>query len=376
MKKKNNKKLSQYISAVGVIIIGFFFGFWLVTYISTNMEDAGLLQQLVFLIIVTLSIYLGLILHIVVHEAGHLIFGLMSGYGFSSFRIFNFMWVKEEGRIKLKRYSVAGTAGQCLMSPPELVDGKMPVMLYNFGGSLLNLIFGIIFLVLYLLVQNIFILSALFLMLTVWGFLMAAMNGIPMRTATVDNDGYNAFALRRNEAAVGSFWMQLKVSQELAEGARLRDLPEEWFKVPSDEAMKNSMVVVQSVFACNRLMDQQYFEEADRLMKHIMDIDSGMVNLHRNLLMCDRIYCELIGENRPDVLGKIFTKELEKFMETMKTSLTVMRTKYVYALLAEKNMEKAQKLRSQLEKAMKKHPYPGDVQSELELVKIAENMVK
>ena len=34
------------------------------------------------------------------------------------------------------------------MSPPELVDGKMPYVLYNLGGSFLNLIFAAIFLVL------------------------------------------------------------------------------------------------------------------------------------------------------------------------------------------------------------------------------------
>lgn len=39
------------------------------------------------------------------------------------------------------------------------------------------------------------------------------MNGIPMRMGTVDNDGYNAFALSKNKEAVEAFWVQLKVAE-------------------------------------------------------------------------------------------------------------------------------------------------------------------
>ena len=44
-----------------------------------------------------LVLYLLLILQIVVHEGGHLVFGLLSGYRFSSFRVASFMWIKQEG---------------------------------------------------------------------------------------------------------------------------------------------------------------------------------------------------------------------------------------------------------------------------------------
>ena len=65
---------------------------------------------------------------IIVHEAGHLAFGLMSGYTFSSFRIGSLMWIKQDRKIKLRRLSIAGTGGQCLMTPPEEKNGKNPVV--------------------------------------------------------------------------------------------------------------------------------------------------------------------------------------------------------------------------------------------------------
>ena len=58
----------------------------------------------------------------------------MTGYKFNSFRIFSVILIKQNEKLKIKNISLAGTGGQCLMSPPELIDGKMPYVLYNLGG--------------------------------------------------------------------------------------------------------------------------------------------------------------------------------------------------------------------------------------------------
>ena len=112
-----------------------------------------------------------------------------------------------------------------------------------------------------------------------------------------------------------AFWLQLKVNEQIAKGIRLKDMPDEWFVVPDDEAMQNSMVATQGVFATNRLMDQQRFEDADRLIAHLLEIDSGIIGLHRNLMICDRMYCELIHDNRKEILEEMLTREQIKFMK-------------------------------------------------------------
>ena len=201
------------------------------------------------------------------------------------------------------------------------------------------------------------------------------MNGIPMRMGTVDNDGYNAFALSRNKEAVEAFWVQLKVAEQSSKGVRLKDMPAEWFSVPTDEAMKNSMVATRCVFTCNRLMDEEKFEEADALMSHLLEIESGIVGLHRDLLMCDRIYVELIGENRSEVIESMMTKEQKKFMKAMKRFPSILRTQYVLALLSEKDASKAEAIRGDFEKTVKSYPYPHEIHSERELMRIAERKI-
>ena len=204
------------------------------------------------------------------------------------------------------------------------------------------------------------------------GFISAVMNGVPMRMGTVDNDGYNAVSLTRSCNAMRSFWVQMKINEQISKGIRLKDMPDEWFDIPDDGDMKNSMVAAIGVFACNRLVDMHKFDEADKLMAHLLEIDSGMVDLHRNLMICDRMYIELITENRNEVIEEMVTKEQKKFMKSMKTFPSVLRTEYVYALLGEKDIAKAERIKACFEKHAKKYPYPSEIQSERELVEIAE----
>lgn len=343
----------------------------MVMYIDGFGTERTLHEEILSIIGLLFGMYAVILVHVIIHEAGHLVFGLLSGYKFSSFRIFSFMWVKEGGKIRVRRLSIAGTGGQCLMTPPDMVDGKIPVVLYNLGGSLMNIIAGVVSLGLFFAFENVPFLSTMMLLFMVIGFILAIMNGIPMRLGTVDNDGYNAFALIRNAEAMRSFWVQMKTNEQIAKGVRLKDMPDEWFVVPSDEAMKNSMVVVMGVFACNRLMDAQQFDEADKLMAHILEIDSGIVDLHRRLMICDRMYVELITENRQEVLNGMLDKEQKKFMKSMKNFPSVLRTEYAYALLCEKDTVKADKVKNQFEKCAKTYPYQNDVQSERELMEMA-----
>jgi len=136
--------------------------------------------------------------------------------------------------------------------------------------------------------------------------------------------------------------------------------------------MKNSMVAARGVFACNRLMDEERFEDADRLMAHLLEIESGIVGLHRSLLVCDRAYVELIGENRAEVIDGMMTKEQARFMKAMKRFPTVLRTQYALALLQKNDTAAADAVKKDFDKAAKSYPYPHEIDSERELMRIAE----
>ncbi len=375
----NNKKKAtwqQVLSMALVLLLCAGCVFLMTRYFTLYVgSDAMPDNAILFFAIYCAAVFAAIYLQLIIHEGGHLIFGLLSGYRFTSFRIGSLMWIKQNGNIKCKKLSIAGTAGQCLMSPPDMKDRKIPVALYNFGGSILNAITGIAFVGLSFAMRNVPILAILFPLLAVFGFILAFTNGIPMRTGTVDNDGYNALSVSRSSEAMRSFWLQLKVNEQMALGVRLRDMPDDWFTVPSDEAMKNSLTAVMGVFACNRLMDEGNHEEADTLMEHLLKIESGMMGLYRNLLVCDRMYIELTAANRAEVVEKMLDKQQKSFMKQMKSFPSVLRTAYAYALLGEKDVAKAERIKEQYEKQMKAYPYPTDAQAERALMERAEKLI-
>ena len=371
-KETKKRNIGQILIPVGFVLIGAICGVLFMKFLNKT-ETAGTLsrEKILTILVLIVSMYVALFLQIIIHEAGHLVFGLLTGYRFISFRVSSFMWMKDSDRIRFKRLSVAGTGGQCLMAPPELKDGKMPVQLYNYGGAIMNLIASAISGGLSLLCPAGSLFRPFLLMMLVTGIAYALMNGLPLRMSLANNDGRNAWDLARSPEAVRAFWTTMKMNELSARGVCLRDMPEEWFAVPDEEGMKNGITSSLGAVACSRLMEQGRFEEADALMERLLSQNNGIPGVLRKMLVCDRIYVELIRENQPEALEALRTKDQLKFMKSMKKYPSVLRTEYAYALLAEKDPEKAQTVMEAFEKAARTYPNPNEIEIERELMETA-----
>lgn len=115
MKKKTDRKFKNIGNLLGIIfflLMGMGCGITTILYFNSVWEgDFSLFQFLLIFIFLFFGMAAAIILQIIIHEAGHLVFGLLTGYRFSSFRIGNLMWIKENSKIKLRRLSLTGTAG-------------------------------------------------------------------------------------------------------------------------------------------------------------------------------------------------------------------------------------------------------------------------
>lgn len=366
--KKKKKQKTPVLYLIIAFIFGIAWGTFTVEYIDLRAPEDYLLSGTLFFV---LLIYFFIFIQTIVHEAGHLIFGLLTGYKFVSFRIGNFMWVKTDGKIRLKRFSLAGTAGQCIMAPPDMKDGKIPCVLYNLGGSLLNLITGVIFGIFAVIFYDNFIVSFILFNAVFAGVLMALLNGIPMHTATVDNDGMNAWSLGKNPKALRAFWIQLKVEQFTAQGVSFKNMPADWFALPDPEDIDNSLVASLGYFSYLRFLDEGKFNEAYDLSRLYVCTDSAMPGIYKSLLTCELVYLELIlGRNEINI-DTLYDAKLAKFVKVMKTNFSVMRMEYTYALLIERDIIKAEKIKNRFEKTASKHPYPVEIQNERKYLNIA-----
>lgn len=163
----------------------------------------------------------------------------------------------------------------------------------------------------------------------------------------------------------------MKINEEISKGVRLKDMPEDWFKLPSAQAMKNSLSAAIGVFACNRLMDSLEFEKAYNTMEKLLSADNAITEIYRCFLTNDRIYCELVSQNRQQSIDSMMDKTQQRFMNSMKKSPSVLRTQYAYALLFEKNMSKAEQIKADFEKIGARYPYKCEITAEREIMDYA-----
>ena len=373
MKEKNQqKKENKIITVIIGLFPGFIAGVVIISLLKWFLHDLSNPLFILAAVCCIVTAVFALILGIAIHEAGHLIFGLMTGYKFSSYRIFSLMWIKDENnKIKLKRFKLAGTGGQCLMIPPDMKDGKIPSTLYNLGGVFANIIIGILFFVLFLIFINIQILALVMIIFCITNITFAMSNGIPMTASGVDNDAKNAISVKEDPEAMRAFWIQMKINEKISKGTRLKDMPDEWFILPSKEKMQNSMIAAIAVFAANKLVEEKRFEEADALMASIIDEDNATIMFYKQMLICDRIYIELIGECRSEIIEDMLNTNQKAFMKAMKNFPSIIRTEYAYELLLNKDAEKANILIEQFETVAKKYPHKSEIEAERELINIA-----
>ena len=370
---KRNIKFSNMLSSGIAMLLslatGFLCGFAIMDY--TVKLSGGLFQNLLVLLSGLLLLALAYLLQVIIHEAGHLVFGLISGYEFVSFRIGSFMLAKgNDGKLSLKRYFLAGTAGQCLLAPPDFEeDGYLPVGLYNMGGVLLNAISAMFFFWAYYLSGKTVILPMLFLCLGIVGFSQALINGLPLELSGVPTDGRNALSLGKDEQALRAFWIQLKINQLSSLGRRYRDMPEDWFRLSGDETHSGPLTAALAVFRSNRLMDMQLLQEAEQLINRIME-DESLPGLYRSLLRVDSLFLQALKAQaqQPD-------KSLEKFMKAMKNFPSVLRTRYALALSGNDG-QSAASIKARMDSLKDSYPFSGELESEQELLELAEKTLK
>lgn len=325
--------------------------------------DSKLLQYSVLM----LCVFGASLLQLIAHEGGHLVFGLLTGYKFVSFRIFSLALVKLEGRLHLKRLSLPGTAGQCLMAPPEPYDPNMPTQLYNFGGVLMNLLVALLAGGIAMFAKG--ILSLFLIWVAGVGVMFALQNGVPMRLAA-SNDGMNARNIRRDSANVWALWTQLKVQQELSEGKRLKDLPREWFQPQAP--LGNDLVWSQETIGFQQMLDEgQYakaLETGAALLPRLRQSPLLSFVVRGDLIFLNLILKDQGQEKALALMGKDYQKLSKKLSAMVNTLPNMIRTEYAKAVLLEKDMQRADKLKKQFEKAAVRYPYPSEILGERDMM--------
>ena len=368
MKKKLLSVLRGVLMAAAIMAVSILLAMWMK---PLNSEAGRSMSFGTYLLWLAAAMAVMYPLEIALHEAGHLVFGLLSGYGFVSYRLGSLMLTRQKDRLVFKRYSLAGTLGQCLMSPPDWNGGRVPYFLYNMGGVFMNLISAGAFALLWTALRARPGASLMLFFGIYFALIMALLNGVPLSTATVTNDGWNALFIGKDPAALRGFWVMLKVNALQSEGVRLRDMPEEWFVFPDRDQLGNGMTAAMGVFCANRSMDRLDLAAARGQIDALLDESCGAAGLYKSLLRCDKAFLELLEKGPEADVSDLQDKKMVQFLRQMKSFPSVLRTQYALALLHERDEKKAAEVLDRFEKMAKAYPAPADIESERELLALA-----
>lgn len=365
-KKKNGNAFLTVILVACCVGMGFLIGSLGVLDVS---EDVGFFAFMANYLLQILLLFLSFYLQVIIHEGGHLIAGLVTGYRFSSFRIGSLMLLKNHEGYSLKRFSLTGTGGQCLLIPPDKgPNGTYPYKLYHLGGILINLITAALFFALFCLCRAENAARTFLLYLACSGALCAVTNGIPVRMGGIATDGYNVIHIGKEPFALDAMWLQLKINEAQTEGIRLKDLPEEWFRIPENAAKSNEIIAAIEIFSENRAMDALDFLKAKEIITTLESGEYSIIGLYQNLLLFDKITIDLI-ENRMNAdISELNSRQIKAFRKAMAKYPAVIRTEYAIRLLKDKNLAAAEKYRDYFNTVALKYPMRSDIESETEIM--------
>lgn len=359
------------IFAIAVFaVIGFLTGYIVTDFMADSPEDITLLNGLLKIVFIFLSFYLTMILHIIVHESGHLFFGIMTGYSFVSFRVRSFIVTKQDGKFKLDRFKVPGTEGQCLMMPPEMKDGNFPFIMYNLGGSIMNIIISALALAVMLFIKD--IASVIYVILGFTGIIgigLALINAIPMKVGGIPNDGHNMLSMTKRYEDRKNFHIQLTTHGLMSQGMRIKDIPLETFALNRYADLSNPLTTYIKLIEYDWYLDNMEFEKAKSNLISFYPYMNKLIPIYRNEINCERIFLELIGDVDKEFIDRLYSKGLKKYIKATKFMINKKRFLMAYELFYNEDIDKGLKYYEEIKDMAKNHPIKGEAQMELMLAK-------
>lgn len=367
------KGLLKGISFIGFVGISFVFGHHLGALLAKmlviSLWENELLDFLYLGSILVVGFVLMWLLAVILHELGHLLGGLLSGYRFISFRVGSRVLVRWDEGLVWKRFSLVGTGGQCLMAPPVSEDYQVPVLLINLGGPLMNLLWASLWPLSLALKPSLG--SLLLFLFGVLNLLLFLMTIFPVKGKVVANDGWNAWELSRNQAAREALAKQLLIVEAMTRGQKARSLPEDWFQVAAKSPIDDSFSASLEFYRAMQLMDKKDYQAGSLVMQELLESDRPLPGVHRIMLRLVRLYYNLLTESKEADLSLLEEKEIQQFLKAMKDYPLVLTLNYALARLSKQDQAEAARIRQRLDRVLATYPTKAEIDSvreDLELI--------
>lgn len=159
-------------------------------------------------IVIIPSLVLGFIISVIIHELGHLVTGLLTGYKFTSFKVF-FIKIYKSDKLRIEfEEGFFMMPGQCLMKPTN-----RKYVLYNLGGLIFSYLLSIILVISIYSISNSYLKQIIYSVVIINTFL-AILNSIYSSDGI--NDICNLIRCRENKDYLEAILYQLDIVSNIS----------------------------------------------------------------------------------------------------------------------------------------------------------------
>ncbi len=372
------KKRRRFLKLFFITYIAFCLGIILFASIHKfGFSLSAFFTTAVTIVLLGTSYYLSLACALIVHEFGHLIFGLLTGYTFAAIGFGHHLFLRRDGRVRRFVYKLPGALGFCAMEVPDMKDGSFPFALYLSGGTFGNAFFALvcIFAFAFGIGNGVLFFPHAFLLFAFVNAYIAIVSILPIKTKLLNTDGKQLFDLLKHKNMRKSFWACEKISAAQYRGVKFEDIPSEWFN-ETDDTQSVYAASIRTVRLLARAETESEPKEVCALIEKEISENHALSGIAKGLLTCMRIYYESIGERDDGTLKKLITQTQIDFMKRMKNMPSAIQTEYAYTLLVEKDVREASRIKARLEKISKKYPFPAEIDTAKKLIARADEISK
>jgi len=312
-------------------------------------------------------IYVAFLLQVIVHEGGHLVAGLLTGFRFVSFRIFGLTLIRHEGKFQWRRFAISGTGGQCLMAPPQKPLAEINMKWYNMGGVLANFLVSTLALALFICRDwsdgmNIFLMST-----AVAGYSLALLNGFPLKFSGVNNDGYNMRYLERSPRDKQLLCQLLEANAQIQEGKTISELPATMFNDDAPIDWSDGIQANWQMYVIARMEAEHRWEDAYQLISQAL-ADERLLPLIAIELKLDMAFvCLLTG--RKDEAHALYDDQLQSYAQRFsRTQSSKQRIIFTVTLLLHEQTSEALAILNNMKAHRNDYLMQGEVATDIELM--------
>lgn len=343
--KLMRKKLISLLGALLTFLLG---GGAVYLYLHLNLEPYVQLSLKygtdMNAVISVLCILSSILAAYLLRRAGHLIFGLISGYRLDECSVFGLgLHLGKDGKLRFGfRRPVKRL---CAFLTPPAYDGSSPYRLYLAGGALANAIVGIGLLVASLLLRSVaemlYVgLSGVMLLAYALMLLLHPANGVLVQTRRLAGNVHLRRATEHN----------LIVQVNIRQGGSLLDQPEDFFLPYPEELWGDTYVFAAQHNIASRMQSTGRYEEAYDILLRLMALmdDPSFRMPHKDIqrlyITCSCAIAEMMSGAPPKYSERINEPNIELFLGSGGWGTQLMLAQYIRELLVTRNTAAAQTL--------------------------------